>query len=238
MDLHAQMEFVQHHHNIMTLPFQKNDLKRNYQCFVCGKRFDIYDEYSNHIITSHEEGREFVVCPLSRCKAPVRDIRTHFASKHKDEKIPKNGQMKATIWKDINNKTGKVTQRKPKFREGYFISGKNQKEMHYRSGYECEVYECLESILEVIKYDVEPFKVDYIFEGDRHEYNPDLSIFFSDGRVEIWEIKPANQTQLPKNHAKWAACQSYCEARGWSFMVMTEVGIGKLKKAARDSNRL
>ena len=54
-----------------------------------------------------------------------------------------------------------------------------------------------------------------------------------DGHVEIWEIKPANQTALPKNQAKWAACQHHCEARGWKFMVMTEVGIGKLKKSAK-----
>ena len=71
---------------------------------------------------------------------------------------------------------------------------------------------------------------DYIFEGEKHEYNPDLSIYFMDGHVEIWEIKPANQTQLPKNHAKWAACQHHCQARGWQFVVMTEVGIGKLKR--------
>lgn len=219
----------------MSFPFQKQDIKRSYQCFVCGVRFTDYQEYSDHILKNHEEGREFVVCPLARCKAPVRDIRLHFQSKHKGENVPKFGQMKATIWKDVNPKTGKISQRKPKFREGYFVSNKNQKEMHYRSGYECEVYECLEALPEIIKYDVEPFKVDYIFEGDRHEYNPDLSIFFNDGRVEIWEIKPANQTQLPKNQAKWAACQSYCEARGWSFMVMTEVGIGKLKKAAKET---
>lgn len=218
----------------MSLPFKKADSKRRYQCFVCGKNYELYEEYSTHITESHEQGREYVVCPLQRCRAPVRDLRLHFSSKHPNEKeVPKCGQMKATVWKDINKQTGKMTQRKPNFREGYYMSAKNGKEMHYRSGYECDVYECLECLHEVIKYDVEPFKVDYIFEGDRHEYNPDLSIYFMDGHVEIWEIKPANQTALPKNQAKWAACQHHCEARGWKFMVMTEVGIGKLKKSAK-----
>ena len=215
----------------MTLPFQKNNHVRKYQCFVCGRAYYEYDEYSKHIKDTHELGRDYVVCPLQRCGCPVRDLRLHFKSKHPHEKdIPKIGQMRATIWKDIDKKSGKLKQQKPKFREGYFMSGKNRKEMHYRSGYEVEVYEQLEYLPEVIKYDVEPFKVDYIFEGEKHEYNPDLSIYFMDGHVEIREIKPANQTQLPKNHAKWAACQHHCQARGWQFVVMTEVGIGKLKR--------
>lgn len=222
----------------MSLPFEKTGHKRRFQCFVCGRSFEAYEEYGEHIKTTHELGREYIICPLQRCGAPVRDLRLHFKSKHPSEsEVPKIGQMRATVWKDIDRKSGKMKQQKPRFREGFFSSIKNGKEMHYRSGYEVEVYECLEYIPEVIKYDVEPFKVDYLFEGERHEYNPDLSIYFIDGHVEIWEIKPANQTQLPKNHAKWSACQHHCEQRGWQFVVMTEVGMGKLKRAVSEINR-
>lgn len=219
------------------LPFQKDNNKRKWMCFVCGREFEEYDPYKEHIIESHEEGREYVLCPLARCGAPVRDLRLHFKAKHPSEKgVPKVGQMKALVWKDHSTRTGKMKQRKPKFREGYLVSGKNGgKEMHYRSGYECEVYECLECLPEVIKYDVEPFKVQYTFEGEVHEYNPDLSVLFDDGHVEIWEIKPSNQTSLPRNTAKWSACQQHCEARGWNFIVMTEKGIGKLKVAAKET---
>jgi hypothetical protein len=221
----------------MTLPFDKTNQKR-YQCFVCGHNFYNYEEYKQHITSSHELGREYVLCPLERCKAAVRDVRSHFKVKHPHENMPKIGQMKATIWKDPN-KHGKMNDRKPNFREGYFISKKNGgKEMHYRSGYECEVYACLEKIPEVIKYDVEPFPIKYLYNGKQHEYNPDLSIIYDDDRVEIWEIKPANQTALPLNEAKWAACQCYCESRGWSFIVVTEVGIGKLKKRTSEINPL
>lgn len=219
----------------MTLPYEKNNVKK-YQCFVCGYNFYNYEEYKSHIISSHELGREYVICPLERCQAAVRDIRLHFKVKHPYDSIPKIGQMKATIWKDPS-KNGKMKERKPNFREGYFISRKNgNKEMHYRSGYECEVYACLEKIPEIIKYDVEPFQVKYLYDGKQHEYNPDLSILYDDDRVEIWEIKPATQTALPINEAKWAACQAYCEARGWSFVVITEVGINKLKKRVNESN--
>lgn len=221
------------------LPFQKDNNKRKWMCFVCGREFEEYDPYKEHIIESHEEGREYIICPLARCGAPIRDLRLHFKAKHPSEKeVPKVGQMKALVWKDHSTRTGKMKQRKPKFREGYLVSGKNGgKEMHYRSGYECEVYECLECLPEVIKYDVEPFKVQYTFEGEVHEYNPDLSVLFNDGHIEIWEIKPSNQTSLPRNTAKWSACQQHCEARGWNFIVMTEKGIGKLKVAAKDTRQ-
>jgi len=223
----------------MTLPFPKNDGKRAYQCFCCGQTCDDYEVYKSHIIENHEEGREYVICPLTRCGCPVRCVRTHFKAKHPHEKnIPKTGQMKAMIWKDQSPKGGKLKARRPMFREGYMISNKNGgREMHYRSGMECEVYECLEAMSEVIGYEVEPFKVQYSFEGNIHEYNPDLKVIFDDGRIEIWEIKPANQTNLPKNSAKWTACNQYCQTRGLGFMVLTEVGMGKLKQRIRNAQK-
>jgi hypothetical protein len=216
----------------MTLPFDNsNKDKRKYQCFVCGIMFQDFDLFKTHILESHEEGREYVICSLERCKAPVRDMRMHFKAKHPHETIPKKGQMKAMIWKDHKKKGGKPRTRKPVFREGFFTSKKmGGKEMHYRSGYECDVYECLELITEVIAYDVEPFKVPYSHKGKQRKYTPDLSVKFHDGRIEIWEIKPASQTMLDVNHSKWTACNDYCKNRGWEFVVMTEVGIGKLKR--------
>lgn len=220
------------------LPFPpKNDKVRKYQCFVCGKTYEAFEEYKDHIIETHDEGREFVQCPISWCQAPVRDIRAHFKAKHKGDPIPTQGQMKAMVWKDQNPRDGKLKARKSKFREGFLMSTKNGgKKMHYRSGYECEVYECLEGMTEVISYEVEPFKVQYSFMGEAHEYNPDLIVHFDDGRTEVWEIKPANQTHLPRNNAKWTACQQYCQTRGYNFMVLTEVGIGKLKKGIKLSS--
>jgi hypothetical protein len=219
------------------LPFPKDNNIRKYTCFVCGKAFVEFEEYKKHIVETHEEGREYVLCPLPRCKAPIRCVRTHMAAKHPHEKnIPKTGQMKAIIWKDqTNKKDGKLKQRKPKFREGYLMSTKNGgKEMHYRSGMECEVYECLEVVNEIISYEVEPVAIQYSYLGEIHHYNPDLKVVYSDGRVEIWEVKPSDQTHLPVNNAKWTACQQYCDTRGMGFMVITEIGLGKLKQKVKN----
>lgn len=221
----------------MTLPFVKDDGLRKYQCFVCGHTTSDFEEYKTHIVEKHEEGQDYVLCPLARCRCPVRCVRTHIKAKHPHEtNIKMTGQMKAMIWKDQSARGGKLKTKKPRFREGYMVSTKNGgKEMHYRSGMECDVYECLESLPEVIGYEVEPFKVQYSFQGEIHEYNPDLKVLFEDGRIEIWEIKPANQTSLPRNSAKWTACNQYCQQRGFGFMVLTEVGMGKLKQRIRDA---
>lgn len=203
--------------------------KRCYQCFVCGERYFDFEEFKKHIIDNHEEGREYLICPLERCGSPVRDLKNHYLLRHQHDKMPKCMASRSIIWKDISTKNGKMNTKKPHFREGYMVSAKNGKEMHYRSGMECEVYELLERWNEVHKYEVEPFPVHYSFLGISHNYFPDIRINYVDGVTEIWEVKPSSQTLIAKNKAKWAACNEYCLSRQWSFMVLTEKGLKKLR---------
>ena len=58
--------------------------------------------------------------------------------------------------------------------------------------------------------------------GEWHEYVPDMKILFSDGSIQIWEIKPANQTDYEQNKCKWASAHNHCEHMGWEFVVQTE----------------
>jgi hypothetical protein len=218
-------------------PFQKDDGKRKWMCFVCGVQYESFTEFKDHILDKHDEGRDYVLCPLTRCGAPVRDLRMHYKCKHPSEKAPKGVQLKATIWRD-RTKSGKLKNRKPKFRQGSIISDKNGgKEMKYRSGYECEVYECLEALKSVKRYDAEPFSIQYTFQGQVQRYIPDITIEFTDGRVEVWEIKPSNQTHLERNQKKWEACNEHCKTRGWEFKVITEKGIGLLREAVAEQRR-
>lgn len=221
----------------MNLEFDNKD-KKKWQCFVCGKEFLSYEEYNTHILSEHEEGREFVKCPS--CEAAVRDLRLHYKVKHPNRTLPLNIQLKSTIWYDFSSK-GKRKTKKPKFKEGYFRSEKNRKDIHYRSGMELEVYKCLENLDDVLSYEEEPFKVPYYYinettkAGEWKEYIPDLRVNFIGGRTEIWEIKPAKQTSLPKNEYKWTAMNEYAKNLNWSFTVITEVGLNKLKMKAKNS---
>ena len=47
--------------------FEKSDGKRKYSCFVCGKEHSDFEAFSAHITETHEEGREYILCPLGRC---------------------------------------------------------------------------------------------------------------------------------------------------------------------------
>jgi hypothetical protein len=211
----------------MTLPFSSDDKKRKYTCFCCGVefKFNEYSAYKEHIIDEHEEGREWIKCPIERCSAPVRDVRSHFKVCHPHEPIPANMQMKVMVWKDFGTKKRK----KLKFEEGYLISTKNHgMPMHYRSSYERKIYECLEKLPRVVSYRVEPFYVPYFYGTKHRKYYPDIKVDFVDGAVEIWEVKPSKQTSSKQNRAKWEACVEYCNPRGWKFVVKTEKGIAQL----------
>jgi hypothetical protein len=214
------------------LPFQDLKNKKVYTCFCCGIQFkeNEFENFKKHIIDEHEEGRDYLLCPLNRCKTPVRCLKTHFASKHPNEKMPKFKQNRSIIWKDVGGKKHK----KPKFQDGDFFSQKNGREVHYRSSYERKVYELLEMWPDVVSYFGENcLKINYFIHGEQHYYLPDLQIIFTDGHIEVWEIKPATQTSMPINVAKRNAAIAYCETRNWKFQTITEKGIELLKNKVK-----
>jgi hypothetical protein len=209
---------------------------KKYQCFCCSRQYTDLDEYKDHILKEHEEGRDFVICPLQRCGFPVRCLRTHFKAKHPSEKLPEKGMMKAMVWKDFaNGKCKKV--KGPNTKTGYHGSTKMGQNFYYRSGWEKEVYELLDQDAEVLSYKAEPFEIPYVYKGEGHKYTPDIHVYFQDGRIELWEIKPANQTLLEQNKAKWTSAEAACDMRGWKFVVITEQMIEKLKKKVANSHR-
>ena len=216
------------------LPFDQNTGKGQIQCFVCGVAFSAGDfaSYKSHILEKHEEGRDYVLCKCDWCLMPCRNLALHYKVKHKGQPIPKC-QLKPIVWKDFSSR-GKAKTKKPNYRDGDYHSVKMNTTFHYRSGYEEQVYNCLDSLVEVHAFAAEPFKIPYIFKGETHEYTPDILVSFMDGRKEVWEVKPANQTNLPVNKAKWAAAECACTLRGWKFLVITEQSIDKLKKQVNE----
>lgn len=214
----------------MTLPF--GDSTGKYVCFCCGIQYSEYDEFKNHIIESHEEGREYVRCPLEHCKAPVRDVKLHMKVKHPAFDMRNfKGQARAIIWHDFSAK-GKKT-RKPRFKQGRYESTKTGKTLGYRSGLEEKLYKILDQHDDVMSFYSEPFNIDYIHRGQAHKYTPDLIVNFMDGRRQVWEVKPSNQTDLEMNKDKWRAAEEACKLRGWSFEVFTEQRIDKLAVEVR-----
>lgn len=116
----------------------------------------------------------------------------------------------------------------------------------YRSSWELKLMGYLDSHEQVVQWSSEEFCIPYRSPVDNriHRYFPDFWVKKMDGSVVVIEVKPAIQTEPPKqpkrmtrryvnevfeygkNQAKWKAAQEYCADRGWNFEVFTEKELG------------
>ena len=111
-----------------------------------------------------------------------------------------------------------------------------------RSSWEKIFINWLENSSKVKAWGSECIKVPYYNPVDKkeHSYYPDFCVELVDGEKWIVEIKPYNQTQIPKNNnswawhefarntAKWTAVKSECLKKGYKFYILTEKTISKL----------
>jgi len=206
-----------------------NKRVKNFSCFVCDVIFETIEEFRSHIVSEHEEGIDYVTCPQTECGCPVRDLKTHVALKHPEFKIPDGYPTRPTILRDSINKKKRNTA----FKSGEFFSKKNNKNLYFRSGMEMEFYKILEKKSDVAKYSPECLEIEYYFQGRSHRYIPDILVEYTNGKKQLWEIKPKSQTKLPKNLAKWEAANSYCQKRNIEFIVLTERGLKQLKRGMK-----
>ena len=118
----------------------------------------------------------------------------------------------------------------------------------YRSRLELVFFRRCDSDPNILKWASEEFSINYISPKDnrRHRYFPDVLIQRRNTKDVIgWvliEIKPHSQCSPPKkgktvkserryirevmtygvNIAKWDAAKSYCSAKGWEWVIITE----------------
>ena len=120
----------------------------------------------------------------------------------------------------------------------------------WRSSWERKSFVILDRSDKVLKWSSESISIPYSDPtrgGSIHQYIVDLFIQYIDVRTDktvtlLAEIKPYSQTQLPKkgkksratymyqlleyarNISKFKAAKSYCEKKGWKFVIWTEKG--------------
>lgn len=132
-----------------------------------------------------------------------------------------------------------------KFKQGHFKGAKKyfgRQPIIYRSSYEYKFMLRLETNPNIIKWSSENFKIPYYLhhrqpDGTtkpvRHEYNIDFTVYTSDGKRYIIEVKPMafvplNEAQIRrnpeiyKNYMKWNAAQKWANENGFIFKVVTE----------------
>lgn len=129
----------------------------------------------------------------------------------------------------------------------------NKSEIFYRSGLELSVMLALDKNPNVIEWNSEGHIIPYIkpTTGQPARYFVDfyMKVRMKDGKTEkfLVEVKPHKQTMLKEhgnakpstilydqiqfaiNTAKWDACRKWCALKGYTFLLMTEKDIDKLK---------
>ena len=132
---------------------------------------------------------------------------------------------------------GKFT---PKFPEKYI----GTRSPTYRSSWEFHFMKFCDEHPAVDKWASESIRIPYKnpLTGKHTIYVPDFFIAYADKggkkRVELIEVKPANQTYKEKvgrsrvnqasfivNQAKWNAAYAYCKQKGITFRIITEHDI-------------
>lgn len=97
----------------------------------------------------------------------------------------------------------------------------------------------------IIEWSSEEIAVPYQspLDNNIHRYFPDFRVKDNTGHTYLVEIKPAKETVQPVhkstmrrflkesatfaiNLKKWEAARRYCEQRGWSFKILTEIELG------------
>jgi hypothetical protein len=110
-------------------------------------------------------------------------------------------------------------------RTGYFFSGKNGKNLWYRSSYELQAYKILEGRQEVFSYSVEPFGIPYLYQTLSRMYYPDILVIYVDRRQELIEVLARWERSKDQRLAKFRAAQEYCLDKKMNFSVWDETDL-------------
>jgi hypothetical protein len=139
----------------------------------------------------------------------------------------------------LNYKQGIFT---PKYPEKYIGDVKN---IQFRSGWELKFMNWADTNLSVVKWCSEELVIPYFSPVDMkmHRYFPDFIMEVQDRngatKKYVVEVKPSAQTLPPKqnrnkkrlleetktyavNNAKWDAAKSWCQEKGFEFIIITE----------------
>jgi hypothetical protein len=118
------------------------------------------------------------------------------------------------------------------FKSGWIETLCSAPKVWVRSSWEKRVIRILDQYEEagIEHVTVEPLSIPYSYEGAQHLYTPDLLVEFTGSVCEIWEIKPRELLNDPKNIAKFEALQTFASKRGWNVRIVTLADIEKMER--------
>lgn len=111
-------------------------------------------------------------------------------------------------------------------RSGVFWSEKSRRWYPTASTYEYIRMDQLDRDPLVKTFNRCPDRIPYEFNGTRHHYAPDITIFYFDGSVVVEEIKPRGLANRQITIVKAAAAVAYFSAVNAKYRIVTEDQIG------------
>lgn len=104
-------------------------------------------------------------------------------------------------------------------KSGVFRSDKLDRLVQFDSELELLILRQLDTDPRVVDYKEQPFTVPYRFDGEEHDYTPDVIVQLADHRVFVIEAKPSELLGDFVNWMKWASLAKWCEQHGMGFWV-------------------
>lgn len=118
----------------------------------------------------------------------------------------------------------------PKSAHGDWVNSEKAGEVWVRSSWEERVVLALDKHDGVTDVKVEPFSLPYEFEGATRRYTPDFLVTFVGGLQELWEVKPEEFREEPRNQLKEKALHKFAEANGMNSRVVTLADIEAIER--------
>lgn len=103
-------------------------------------------------------------------------------------------------------------------------SVKNGRMVQWESFLERDYYILLEYDPDVIKYQEQPFTINYIHDRKTRRYTPDVFVTRTN-KNQVVEVKPESELTDPEVQIKLEAGHQYCLENGYEFRIVTEKDI-------------
>jgi hypothetical protein len=107
---------------------------------------------------------------------------------------------------------------------GHVPSVKMERMIWFESLLERDLIYLLDYCRDITWFTEQPFEIEYIHEGKRHVYVPDILARYKEDYA-VLEVKPTRFRDTKENKLRASVGDEWCAERGWEFSVVTEVDI-------------
>ena len=120
---------------------------------------------------------------------------------------------------------------KNRYHSGEYKSTKTGMTAIFRSSWEYEYMVWLDSNPDVVRWESESVRIAYrrnLLSSNLSFYIPDFLIFYTDGRKELVEIKPASKRENKIVCRKEMSAIQWCEEHMATYKILTEVELKEM----------